>query len=167
VIGDAGLVGLTVGVGLVSALVPVVNAELYLLAIVATAASPAAGVGAVVGLAVGQVAGKVCLFLAARRGRAAGERWRGRHAPSPPRLEPAAWRRRLSHWALRGLGLLDRGLPAAGVLFTSAAVGMPPLAVTTVAAGARRTPASLFVVCALSGRLVRFGILAAPLVLAL
>ena len=162
-IGDAGLVALTVGVGLLSALIPVVNAELYLLAIVATA-SPVTGAGAVVGLAVGQVAGKVCLFLAARRGRAAGQQWRGRHAPSE---SSAAWRRKLSRWALGGLGLLDRGLPAAGVLFTSAAVGMPPLAVTTVAAGARRTPASLFVVCALSGRLVRFGILAAPLVLAL
>ena len=164
-IGDAGLVALTVGVGLLSALVPVVNAELYLLAIVATA-SPVAGVGAVLGLAVGQVAGKVCLFLAARRGGAAGRRWRGRHAPAAPGREPAAWRRRLPRWTLGGLGVLDRGLPAAGVLFTSAAVGMPPLAVTTVAAGVRRTPASLFVACALSGRLVRFGVLAAPLVLA-
>jgi membrane protein YqaA with SNARE-associated domain len=165
VIGDVELVALTVGVGLLSALVPVVNAELYLLAIVATA-SPVAGAGAVVGLAVGQVAGKACLFLAARRGRDAGARWRSRRAPAPPPLEPAAWRRRLSRWTLGGLGLLDRGLPAAGVLFASAAVGMPPLAVTTVAAGARRTPASLFVACALSGRLVRFGVLAAPPVVA-
>jgi hypothetical protein len=166
VIDEVGLVVLTVGVGLLSALVPLVNAELYLLAVVATA-SPVVGVSAVVGLAVGQVAGKACLFLAARRGRAAGERWRGRRTPRPPRLEPAAWRRKLSQWTLGGLGLLDRGLPAAGVLFTSAAVGLPPLAVTTVAAGARQTPTSLFVACALSGRLVRFGVLAAPLVLAL
>jgi membrane protein YqaA with SNARE-associated domain len=162
--GDAGLVALTVGVGLLSALIPVVNAELYLLAIVATA-SPVTGVGAVVGLAVGQVAGKVCLFAAARRGRVAGERWRGRHPPDGG--GSGAWRSRLSRWAGGGLGLLDRALPAAGVLFTSAAVGLPPLAVTTVAAGVRRTPASLFVACALSGRLVRFGALAAPLVLAM
>jgi membrane protein YqaA with SNARE-associated domain len=163
VIGDAGVIALTVGVGLLSALIPVVNAELYLLGIVATA-SPVAGVGAVAGLAVGQVAGKVCLFVAARRGRAAGTRWRGRHSPADG--EPAAWRRKLTGWAGGGLSLLDRGLPAAGVLFASAAVGLPPLAVTTVAAGARRTPVSLFVACALSGRLVRFGALAAPLVLA-
>ena len=69
-------------------------------------------------------------------------------------------------WSDRGLELLDRRLPAAGVLLTSAAVGLPPLAVTTVAAGARRTPASLFVACTLTGRLARFGVLAAPVVLA-
>jgi len=37
---------------------------------------------------------------------------------------------------------------------------------TTVAAGARHTPASLFVACTLTGRLARFGALAAPVVLA-
>jgi membrane protein YqaA with SNARE-associated domain len=141
VIDGAGLVGLALGVGLLSALIPVVNAEVFLLAATASV-SPLVGVGAVVGLAVGQVAGKLCLFTASRRSRQAVTHRRRRRPAREPR------------W------------PATGVLLTSAAVGVPPLAVTTVAAGARRTPAALFVACTLTGRLARFGVLAAPVVLA-
>jgi membrane protein YqaA with SNARE-associated domain len=161
VIDGAGLLGLALGVGLLSALLPVVNAEVFLLAATASV-SPLVGVGAVVGLAVGQVAGKLCLFGASRRSRrAVAHRRRRRRRPDREPRWP-----RLRAWSDRGLELLDRRLPAAGVLLTSAAVGVPPLAVTTVAAGARRTPAALFVACTLTGRLARFGVLAAPVVLA-
>jgi membrane protein YqaA with SNARE-associated domain len=159
VIDGAGLVGLALGVGLLSALIPVVNAEVFLLAATASV-SPLVGVGAVVGLAVGQVAGKLCLFTASRRSRQAVTHRRRRRPAREPRWP------RVRAWSDRGLELLDRRLPAAGVLLTSAVVGVPPLAVTTVAAGARRTPAALFVACTLTGRLARFGVLAAPVVLA-
>jgi membrane protein YqaA with SNARE-associated domain len=161
VIDCAALLAVALGVGVLSALLPVVNAEVFLLAATATV-SPWVGVGAVVGLSVGQVAGKVVLFGASRRSRTtvAGRRER-RRAARPPR-EPR-WPR-VKAWGERSLGMLDRRGPAAGVLLASAAVGVPPLAVTTVAAGARRTPASLFVACALTGRLARFAVLAAPVV---
>jgi len=55
VIDGAALVALALGVGLLSALLPVVNAEVFLLAATASV-SPPAGIGTVVGLAVGQVA---------------------------------------------------------------------------------------------------------------
>jgi membrane protein YqaA with SNARE-associated domain len=160
-VNGVGLFGLALGVGLLSALVPIVNAEVFLLAATASV-SPVVGTAAVAGLAVGQVAGKLCLFGASRGSRTAvaHRRRRSWRASRPPRWP------RVRAWGDRGLGLLDRRLPAAGVLLASASVGLPPLAVTTVAAGARRTPTALFVTCALAGRLARFGVLAAPVVLA-
>lgn len=91
------------------------------------------------------------LLLADRAVRGAGAVLR-RHAAGP-------WSR-FTAWCSRGLGLLDRPWPAAGVLLASAAVGMPPLAATSVAAGARRTGPALFAGCTLVGRFVRFGLIA-------
>jgi membrane protein YqaA with SNARE-associated domain len=184
VIGGLEVVALAFGVGVVSALVPVVNAEVFLLAATASL-SPTLGWGAVVGLAVGQVVGKLVLFVASRRGREvvvhhrekvatdpeAGLRHRSRWSWLPgrslwARLSGRPFWKRVRDWGDRGLGLLDQRLPAAGVLLASASIGIPPLAVTTVAAGARHTPVGLFVACALVGRLARFAVLAAPVVLA-
>lgn len=71
-----------------------------------------------------------------------------------------AARARVRVWGERGLGLLDRPWPAAGVLLTSASVGVPPLAATSVAAGLRSTGPCLFTACTLAGRVARFGLLA-------
>lgn len=161
-------------VGVVSALLPVVTAELYLAAVVAVS-SGAVGLLAAVALGAGQTVGKVVLFTAARRGR----RWAAGHAGRPRSRSRAALRRRTAGWAAsplgrrsgavrarlrawgeRGIGLLDRPWPAAGVLLTSASVGVPPLAATSVAAGLRTTGPWLFAACTLAGRVVRFGLLA-------
>ena len=46
------------------------------------------------------------------------------------------------------------------MLLTSASVGVPPLAATSVAAGLRTTGPWLFTACTLTGRVARFGLIA-------
>ncbi|MGL4743916.1 MAG: hypothetical protein ACRCXL_05945 [Dermatophilaceae bacterium] len=152
---------LALGFGGLSALVPVLNAEAFLLASAAVAPTTAVQFALVAALGVGQTAGKVVLFLAARRGR---ELRAGR--PRRPRRQRGRLQQRLGILGARALALLDRPAPAAGVLVASASVGIPPLAVTSVAAGTRTTPLWLFVGCTLVGRVARFAALATPVVLA-
>jgi membrane protein YqaA with SNARE-associated domain len=59
----------------------------------------------------------------------------------------------------RALEWLHRPGPSTAIVFTSAGVGLPPLAVVSAAAGVARTPRSLFAVACLSGRVLRFGAL--------
>ncbi|WP_432537196.1 hypothetical protein [Kineococcus arenarius] len=47
-------------------------------------------------------------------------------------------------------------------MLLSATTGVPPLAVTSIAAGLRRTPVPLFTVCCLAGRSARFLALGLP-----
>ncbi|MGL5850900.1 MAG: hypothetical protein ACRCZD_08990 [Phycicoccus sp.] len=159
---------LALGVGALSALVPVVNAEAFLVASVATVNGTGMRVALVVALAGGQAVGKVAFFLAARRGRSirAGHRTRAGRSRRVPSPSTSSFRRRAGDLGTRSLALLDRRAPAAGVVLASASVGVPPLAVTSVAAGIRRTPLSLFLGCALAGRVARFGALAVPVALA-
>ena len=72
------------GVGAGSALVPVLNAEVYAVA-TAGGTHPALALAVVVALACGQTAGKLALFEAARRGS-------GRLRPASDRDRPAAGR---------------------------------------------------------------------------
>ncbi|MGL5817879.1 MAG: hypothetical protein ACRCYR_09975 [Phycicoccus sp.] len=153
---------LAFGYGALSALVPVVNAEAFLVASVATVPTTTGRVAVVAALGAGQTIGKLAFFLAARRGRSrrAGRSPRRRSSSTSPR------RRRIVDLGTRGLALLDRPAPAAGVVLASASVGIPPLAVTAVAAGVRRMPLPLFLGCTLVGRVARFGTLAVPVALA-
>jgi membrane protein YqaA with SNARE-associated domain len=119
-----------------SAFVPVTPIEPYLVGVVAaTGANPVAlGLAA----AVGQTAGKVLIFLSARRGM----RWlsrRGRHR-APNRL----------------LDQLDRPVPAILVVLVSSLTGIPSLLVICVYAA--RTPMSVvqFAAACLVGRAARF-----------
>ena len=157
-----------------SAWVPLVNAEAYVLGLAATV-SPVLGWSSVAGITVGQTAGKQLMFVAARRGRESGWRWRRRRPrgggpdgpPRPgrePRRPPGPMRRRLADWGERGLLLLDRPWPAGGVVLAAASVGVPPLAVVSVAAGIRSTSALLVAGCTLAGRAARFAVLAAPVI---
>lgn len=136
---------LAAATGLASALVPLLNAEAY--AVLAGARShPALVVPLVLVLAAGQTAGKLVLFESARRGaarfagKASGSRWTGRARD---------WLRR------------DRtGVP---LVLAAASLGLPPLAVVSLAAGASGQRRWLFGVLCLAGRAVRFGVLVLPL----
>jgi hypothetical protein len=75
-------------------------------------------------------------------------------------------RKAIVAWGDRALGLLDKPWQAAGVLMASATVGVPPLAVTTIAAGLRTTSLPVFVICVAVGRGLRFAVIAVPTLLA-
>jgi hypothetical protein len=168
------------GMGVLSTFLPLVNAEASLLVLSAATPRPV-GLIAAVGLAVGQSAGKVFVFRTVRRRRWARlpwweRRWRpfsghgadadgggsavgagGERGGGAARLRAQA---RLRAWSVRAMDQLDRPATAAGIVLASASVGFPPLAATSIAAGARRTPLMLFAACTLAGRLVRFLLMA-------
>jgi membrane protein YqaA with SNARE-associated domain len=138
-------------VGLGSAFVPVLNAEVY---VVATAGGthPALVPLLVVALASGQTAGKVALFEAARRGSA---RLR-RHRSRPP-----------GRWAIRINGALSSRRSGNSLVLASAALGLPPLAAVSLAAGASGQRRWEFALLCLAGRTARFAVLALPVAWAL
>jgi membrane protein YqaA with SNARE-associated domain len=144
---------MAVGLGFASALIPVVNAE---------AAVTGAGLTLPIGLAlatsvamaVGQTAGKVVLFEAARRGAKlrAGKK-------KPDKKPPPAWQQRL-------LASLDGRWQANSVVLLSAGVGLPPLAIVSIAAGAVQSRRVDFIICCLIGRTARFLALVSALMIA-
>jgi membrane protein YqaA with SNARE-associated domain len=134
----AGCFALTV----VSAVLPWVNAEVIVLALPAVAPSRPALFLLVLIATAGQMTGKLAVYWAGRGGAAipsprvarAVERWQPRFAAS----------RR----------------SAAGLVFLSSAIGIPPFFVVTLLAGALRMELLPFLAAGASGRLVRFGALA-------
>ncbi|HST81616.1 MAG TPA: hypothetical protein VLL08_07765 [Kineosporiaceae bacterium] len=136
-------IGTAVGVGLASAVIPVVNAEVA----VSTAGltmSIGLALGISIALAAGQTLGKICLFEAARKG--AQVRAAKKHAPKKP---TPPWQQRL-------LKSLEGRWQTNGVVLLSAGLGLPPLALVSVAAGAVKSRRLDFAICCLAGRTVRF-----------
>lgn len=129
------------GAGTASALVPVVNAEAYAV-LAATRSHAWLTVLLVLALAAGQTAGKLVLFESARRG---ASRWAAKLTES--------------RWAGRATG--------PPVVLVSAAVGLPPLAVVSLASGAAGQGRWLFAALCLLGRTARFAVLVLPVAWAL
>jgi membrane protein YqaA with SNARE-associated domain len=143
---DAALFGLLAagGMGFGSALLPALNAEAY--AVVTAVTAPAAGV--VLALAAGQTVGKLVLFESARRGAA---RW----TPTDQSTRRARWLARVTPW----LRSPRTGVP---VLLSSAALGLPPLAIVALAAGASGQRRWVFASLVLAGRVARFAAIVVP-----
>lgn len=137
--GDLGIPLATFLVCFVSALVPVVNAELYLVAVGALVPAFVLPVVAVLAAA-GQMTGKL-LFFAAARGA-------GRFTGENGRLRLQRWHDRLARW--------NGAEPA--LVFASASLGLPPLAVVSAAAGLVGMRARTFLVIGFAGRLLRFAV---------
>lgn len=140
------LSGFTVGIG--SALLPLLNAEAY--AILAAGRRPNLVVWLVLTLALGQTVGKLLLYEAARRG---SNRLRTRAHHASPRN--ARWAGRIRS------GLTDRRT-AVPLVLSAASIGLPPLAVVSIAAGVAGQPRVVFAVTCLIGRTARFAVIAAP-----
>jgi membrane protein YqaA with SNARE-associated domain len=136
-------IAMAVGVGIASALIPVVNAEL---AVSTAGLTMSVGLALLVSvaLAVGQTVGKICLFEAARKG--AQVRAAKKKTPKKPTPE----------WQQRLIKRLDGRWQANGVVLLSAGVGLPPLAIVSIAAGAVQSRRVDFAVCCLVGRTARF-----------
>lgn len=150
---------LAVAFGAGSAVVPVLNAEAYVLgAGVSGALDP---VTAAVGVAVGQTAGKVAMFLAVR--------YRPGYATAHKSTEPAAldlssrwgrFRQRVRDVSAAMLRLLSDVRYGVPVTLVSSFGGIPPLYAVALIAGASRMRLAGFTLAVLAGRALRFVLLA-------
>src|SRR5688500_6529618 len=132
----------TLGVAVASAVIAVINIERYLRG--AAALAPAAvAVPLVLAATIGQMVGKVVMYFAAT----------GAVKLPGERLQKA----------LDGMNATLRDRPRSGgaLVFASAAAGVPPFFIVTVAAGAARMNLAAFVVLGFLGRLIRFAVIVA------
>lgn len=135
---------LTFGFCILSALIPVLNAEAYLAAVAITAGHvDIVWLAAIAGL--GQLVGKILWYEVGRRSMHLG--WMRRQMAKPK------WRKQYVKWSGRVQG---RPWFSATVLFASALFGFPPLAVTAVLAGQLRMSFPVFAVTCFVGRSIRF-----------
>ncbi|WP_152363522.1 hypothetical protein [Microlunatus speluncae] len=159
----------SLGFGVVSAIVPIANAEAYVIASQVTAV--AGPIPIAVGVGLGQSVGKLLLFLGIRRGR---DFWffrRRQHPPAPAPVdnpEPSdqpltrmarfrAWLHRIVARLLELVGTNSWGLP---IVLVAAVVGLPPLYAVTLIAGASRMRALWFWLVVAGGRVARFVVVA-------
>lgn len=146
----------SVAFGTVSAIVPVVNAEAYVLASQVTAVAGAVPVA--VGVGIGQTIGKCLLFYGVRRGR----QFRFfRERRERVRTQPRGRVAQVLHDTLRAL--LDLvGSPRWGLPITllAAVVGFPPLYAVALLAGATTMRLRWFALVVLIGRGTRFLLIA-------
>lgn len=132
--------GLLIGT-VVSGIVPLVNAELLVAG--AAVAAPGIGVPLVAAVStVGQMVSKTLLFGVAR--------WAPGRLPEKARAQLQRASEALSR----------KGGAAGSLVFTSAAVGLPPFYGVSLAAGALGMRPGTFVLSGGVGRLLRFGALA-------
>ncbi|MEV6602107.1 hypothetical protein AB0M36_35435 [Actinoplanes sp. NPDC051346] len=161
------------GVGLLSAYVPLLPAEPYVVAAAATAPEYAIALGA--SAAVGQTAGKLVLFYAARgassrlmpkwvlRRVSAAALAAKRRGSSTGGGTAARWGAAVTNRVRRVLDAARSPWRAALVVLVSAFAGLPPLLFTTMYAGRTQMPAGAFAVLCLTGRTARLIMLASSL----
>jgi membrane protein YqaA with SNARE-associated domain len=139
-----GIYGGSFVVSIIAGLIPVVNTELFLVGLVRFGVDrPAQLPGIVIASAVGQMVAKVGLYYA---GQELLELPRGRY-----RAKIETVRRKIEQW---------RTKPYL-VYAISAVVGLPPLYLTVLAAGAMKIRFIPFLVIGLAGRLLRFSVIVA------
>lgn len=138
-VAESGVYVATFLVCLASGLIPVINAELFLLGLALLA--PGFAVGPVLLLATaGQMAAKAIMYFAGRG---------AVHMPSE----------RLQRALAASPALLDRWKGSVStLLLVSALTGFPPFFVVTIAAGAARVHFARFMVLGFIGRLGRFAL---------
>ncbi|MGB5953601.1 MAG: VTT domain-containing protein [Ornithinimicrobium sp.] len=138
---------LTFAVCVVSALVPLVNAEAYIVAVALTL--DGAGLWALAFVAgLGQTVGKIMWYEAARQSLSWG--WVRRKLETPSRQAALErWRTRFQEQSWLWLA----------VLFASASAGFPPLLILAVVAGQLHVPRVSFALTVLIGRTVRFALI--------
>ena len=133
----------TFGFCVLSALVPVFNAEVYLAALAASESPPVWPMALVA--AAGQMIGKIVYYVL---GKSSLEwRWIKKRTDSPKfQAGLELWRVRLEHkpWI------------AALLVLASASLGIPPFAVVAVLAGTLRMSPTMFILVGFAGRLIRF-----------
>ncbi|SDU89408.1 hypothetical protein SAMN04488544_1572 [Microlunatus sagamiharensis] len=144
------------GYGVLSAVVPLANAEGYV--VVSGYSSLGHAMPVVVGVVLGQTLGKVLLFLGVRRGKAFPFVRHQRARIRRQNVGPARRRfRAVLATLLRLVGEKRWGLP---IVLLAAVVGFPPLYAVALLAGATRMRLGWFAAAVLVGRTVRFALVA-------
>ncbi|MGA8988271.1 VTT domain-containing protein [Aeromicrobium sp.] len=165
-VNELSLIGVAIAVGLGAALLPVfVNAEVYVVAMGATVNSRPFLALLILIHVVATTIGKAFVFQLARRGT---NKIR-MIEPHPPRNAVSAWFRRIGQrlsrtrffrWIKRIndwlLSLLDRPYSGGLTAFMSSLIGIPPLAIVTILAGASKQPQWVFLTTVFTGRLIQF-----------
>jgi membrane protein YqaA with SNARE-associated domain len=146
----------SVGFGVVSAVVPVANAEAYVIGSQVSAIAGAVPIA--VGVGIGQMFGKLVLCLRIRQGK---ELPFIRHRRAEARREPVSRTRAQFRAGLARLlelvGQKRWGLP---IVLLAAVVGLPPLYAVALLAGATTMRVHWFALVVLVGRVARFILLA-------
>ena len=146
----------SVGFGVVSAVVPVINAETYVVGSQVTAVAGAVPIA--IGVGIGQMVGKLILFLSVRQGK---ELSFIRHRRAEARKAPVGRTRAQFRAAMERLlvlvGQKRWGVP---IVLLAAVVGLPPLYAVALLAGATTMRVVWFAGTVLVGRVIRFVLLA-------
>ncbi|HET9304117.1 MAG TPA: hypothetical protein VFO20_15200 [Propionibacteriaceae bacterium] len=142
----------SIGFGTVSAVIPIVNAEAY---VIASQMSAVAGpIPIAIGIAIGQTVGKLLLFFGVRQGKELSFIKHRREARKQRRVGPTQARIRAAGAKLLDLVGQERwGLP---IVFVAAVIGFPPLYAVALLAGATTMSPVWFGLTVLVGRLCRF-----------
>jgi membrane protein YqaA with SNARE-associated domain len=142
----------SIGFGTVSAVVPVVNAEAY---VIASQLSAVIGpIPIAIGIAIGQTVGKLLLFFGVRQGKELPFIKHRREVRQQRPVGPARARFRAAMAKLLDLVGQERwGLP---IVLVAAIVGIPPLYAVALLAGATTMSPVWFGLTVLVGRLCRF-----------
>ncbi|RSM36723.1 hypothetical protein DMA12_39230 [Amycolatopsis balhimycina DSM 5908] len=156
---------LTLGVAFGSAIVPLINAEVFLLGLCAS--QPGLHwlwLGAAV--AVGQIAGKTLYYLAARGTiklpKPLHDRLHRERPMTPRRVRWQLRTKRIRGWVERLRERCHRHPHwMAGTYGVSSLVGLPPFMATSVLAGLVRMRLATFLTTGLAGRWIRFSLIAA------
>jgi membrane protein YqaA with SNARE-associated domain len=150
----------SIAFGTLSAVVPIANAETY---VIASQVSAIAGpVPIAIGVGIGQAIGKLLLFLGVRRGKEFAivrrrREQRQRQRQSKPVGPARAKFRAIVAKLLDLVGQKRWGLPIVGI---AAVVGIPPLYAVALIAGATTMRTILFALVVLVGRITRFVLVA-------
>ena len=141
-----------IGFGTVSAVIPIVNAEAY---VIASQMSAVAGpIPIAIGIAIGQTVGKLLLFFGVRQGKELSFIKHRREARKQRPVGPTRARIRAAGVKLLDLVGQERwGLP---IVFVAAVIGFPPLYAVALLAGATTMSPVWFGLIVLVGRLCRF-----------
>ncbi len=138
----------TFAIGVASALVPFLPIELYIVGAGAAEGGTATAISLGIAAGLGASVGKIIWYEIARRG--VESSW------SQKKLAKPKTRASYEKWSARMQG---RPWYAGSIMFVSALVGLPPLLVMAVVAGALRMPMWVFVPTVLLGRSARFALL--------
>lgn len=149
-----GVIAAGVAYGVGSALIPVLNAELYVGANAALL-SVTHTWSMVVAVSVGTVIGKVIIFRAARAGRDV-----ARRRVSAPRPRPGRVRRTVQTVSAILLAWLSDPVRGFVTVVISGLVGVPPLLVVAAAAGVSSMGTVRFALAVLVGRTGHFAVVA-------